>query len=137
MLVSNIIADVRKTAAERPSVVYLDKDCRYAAGNCSDGSIGCIFGQVLSNLGVDVKEYDATDNGYGENIVPDINHILNEDSFVGNERDIHWCDLVQEYQDSGLSWEEAVKTADDEIVNLYPEQQGFNEDEETPADWML
>ena len=115
MLVSEVIAEVRKVVQLRPDVTYDAgvKGCQYADGICSDNSVGCLFGQVLSNLGVDVKRFDKypMPNREGDTYTPAIDRIL-KNEFVGTGQEIDWCVRVQEHQDNGLCWDDAVKEAD-------------------------
>ena len=121
MLVSDVIKEVRKIVAERPNVYYYAPEggCQYSKGECSDGSTGCLFGQVLTNLGEDVSRFDkypAPEEYKTETYIPGIDKILEE--FEGNDIDKTWCSLVQDGQDNGMSWEDAVAEADFEI-DLY------------------
>lgn len=87
---------VRKIAKERPDVKYGMPEsgtCSYDEGVCSDGSVGCIFGQAAKLLGEPL---------YGSREITDY-------------YDDDWCLLVQTYQDKGRSWGEAVRQADMEI----------------------
>lgn len=117
MLVSNIIAEVHKIVQLRPDVSYDPGvgECKYADGTCSDNSVGCLFGQVLSNLGIDVNRFDnypVSDRPECmSTYIPSINKIL-EKEFEGTEEEINWCAKVQEKQDDGLCWEDAVYAAD-------------------------
>jgi len=115
MLVSKVIAELRKIVQLKPETIYSSggHGCKYADGTCSDGSIGCLFGQVLSNLGEDVKRFDNYPMLCQENIyyTPAIDKILTNE-FEGTAEEINWCAKVQEHQDNGCSWKEAVKEAD-------------------------
>jgi hypothetical protein len=118
MLVSNIIAEVYKIVQVRPDVTYNPGigGCKYADGICSDNTVGCLFGQALSNLGVDVKRFDKYPmplNGEGT-YTPAIDRIL-QNEFVGTEQELNWCAKVQEYQDNGCSWGEAIKEVDNTL----------------------
>lgn len=124
MLVSDIIAEVRKVVKERPDVYYNpDGICKYSSGACSDGSIGCIFGQVFTNLGIDAKKFDEypTPEGIsptiygGKTYVPGIDCILRHEFNCEEILELEWCGTVQNGQDGGLSWKEAVLEADREL----------------------
>lgn len=121
MLVSEIIAEVRKIVQVRPDVTYNPGigGCKYANGICSDNTVGCLFGQALSNLGVDVKRFDKypiTQHKHDSTAtyVPAIDKILTNE-FEGSAQEINWCAKVQEQQDGGAYWKDAVKEADNEV----------------------
>lgn len=121
MLVSDIIAEVRKIVKERPDVYYNpDGMCKYSEGVCSDGSIGCIFGQAFTNLGINAKKFDQypVPEGmlnYGKNYIPGIDHILRHEFNCEDILELEWCGTVQNGQDGNLSWKEAVLEADREL----------------------
>lgn len=119
---SDIIAEVRKIAKERPDVYYNpDGMCKYSSGECSDGSIGCIFGQAFTNLGIDAKKFDKypvphhTSINGSTTYVPSIDHILRNEFNCKEVLELEWCGTVQNGQDGGLSWKEAVLEADREL----------------------
>lgn len=117
MLVSDIIAEVRRIVQLRPDVTYNASNygCKYADGYCSDGSVGCIFGQVLSNLGERVQRFDEYPiPDCNKTYTPSIGKIL-ENEFGCSDNEYVWCERVQELQDNGLSWGEAVKMTDMEF----------------------
>ena len=45
-----LVAEVRSIASDRGEVTYPDGPCFYDKGECSDGSVGCVFGQALDNI---------------------------------------------------------------------------------------
>lgn len=83
---------VREITKERPDVTYetFEGGCHYDAGECSDGTIGCIFGQVSAALGEPMTGTKS------------ITHYFNDP----------WCILVQQYQDRGMKWSVAIQRAD-------------------------
>lgn len=104
MKIEEIIAGVREKAAKSPTNVYQADNCLYNGGNCSDGSIGCIFGQVLKDLGQPVDEGDE-----GRDIIIILGILGIESSSLQKQ----WCGSVQDSQDFGIEWKKAVDKADD------------------------
>lgn len=104
-----LVSEVRKLAAERPDFTYKTPEweisCLY--WHKETGTPGCIFGHALANLGVDVSR--ITRSNAIDIALPEI---------IGNDyykipSDIRmWFNQVQEYQDVGISWGEAVVDAD-------------------------
>lgn len=115
-MIDQIIATVRKLAADSPNNVYsrpggIDSVCKYFSGKCSNGSTGCIFGQAFLELELDIDEDIDEDFGMGIVALLDIELNIEEEYHKKN-----WCDKVQRVQDSELSWSEAIKRADE----MYP-----------------
>lgn len=105
---------VRELAKRSPNNVY-DKDeeygsCFYSTGKCSDGSMGCIFGQALTVLGVNAAFFDNLDKGAS----PYIDTVLDTLKIKTTPKQENWALLVQDSQDGQLSWKEAVECADEE-----------------------
>lgn len=110
----SIEAEVRRLAAERPTYIYMETEdddfaCRYVD---EDGAPGCIFGHALSNLGISIERLRVFDAFYEtsdrETLGASIDRVMEELRVRGSV----WFFLVQEYQDRGFSWAEAVKAAD-------------------------
>ncbi len=97
-----LIETVRKIARERPDVTSDTKTCMYESGVCSDGSVGCLFGQAFEAMGW--KPYDPVAS-------QTIDKVLNGE--VGYGGKVYWCADVQEVQDCGVPWGEAVRQVDD------------------------
>lgn len=98
----DVIAEVRRLAAESPDCVYEspDGDCHYQRGECSNGSVGCIWGQALRRWGIidESRERAAVlVSRYGAGL---------------SDQQHEWVHAVQEFQDRGESWGDAVKAAD-------------------------
>ena len=98
-----LISEVRKIASERPDVVSDSKTCMYESGVCSDGSVGCLFGQGFAAM--DWKPY-TTGVRMGIQGVFDV--------FYGENEKLDWCSDVQDNQDGGMSWAKSVKSADEQ-----------------------
>ena len=106
--IKEIVKSVRKLARKHPKVWY-DKGkesyCCYSRGLCSNNSVGCIFGQVLSSYGIDVV---SIDNRGAE----DIDALLSELGINWEDVDQDWFREVQEHQDNGMTWGESIELAD-------------------------
>lgn len=105
MTITELIARVREEANKRPNNVYRpdvkDRDdlaCFYNSGVCSDGTIGCIFGQILS-----VNSYHGCLS---------IERVLEGIGMSASDDQILWCTMVQNHQDRGHTWSECVRYAD-------------------------
>lgn len=100
-----IIAEVRRLAAERPDYVYeKPPGSTFCLYRHEDGSPGCIFGQALDNLGVGLDEHT-----YGT-----IGIVLFDLGVAKTDQQANWMTSVQHYQDNGRPWAEAVAKADEE-----------------------
>jgi hypothetical protein len=100
----DVVKEVKKLAAEKPMNKYhkppgVAMICSYHRGRCTDGSVGCIFGQVLVRLGHPI----GGDGG--------IAHMLSMMGLDLFDEASDWCQDVQKYQDSGMEWGDAVKRA--------------------------
>lgn len=110
-MIDKIIEMVRAKAAANPNAVYFPPDasnfCSYNKGDVIDNgeviSHGCIFGQVLKELGQSVGDYDGSiDNVLHKKFEP-----------VFDRDDILWCHDVQSHQDDRVRWGDAVRLADE------------------------
>lgn len=108
-----VVSAVRELAAARPDTIYNRTGmgrCEYAAGECSDGSVGCLFGQALKSLGI--EPWKLRDQG-GNRIsfaLGDLGIIPVADKF--EDPDVRWCARVQRSQDGGSNWKMAIVYAD-------------------------
>lgn len=106
--------EVVKLAQESPDNTYAGIPglyppvCKYAEGKCRNGSVGCIFGQAFQRLGVDPAEVDWI----GEGVISDVLEALRIETDSGQRV---WADKVQEEQDRGICWDEAIEAADAEV----------------------
>lgn len=93
---------IRKMAEERPDNRYEpfvgDGSCFYDIGECTDGSVGCIFGQAWPSL-----------TGYKPIFVLASN-------LPGTTKLLLWFQKVQEFQDRGRKWRDCIQYADQEVV---------------------
>lgn len=101
-----LVDEVRKLAKENPDNNYNNgyqkAQCFYNKGECSNGTIGCLFGQAMKRLGVS----DDQLNGFGSKPIRDI---LRENRVKHNENLFSWCEDVQMSQDDGLPWGKCVE----------------------------
>ncbi len=108
--VKDIIQEVRRLAKESPDNKYENIDgCFYSQGMCTNGSIGCMFGQAFKNLGIKIP-----DNLDRSGIVG----VLSELKLSEFNDHSMWCLDVQKLQDTRTTWGEAVSTADQEWKNV-------------------
>jgi hypothetical protein len=103
--VTQVIAKVRELAKDRPNNKYLNKPCFYQKGECSDKTIGCIFGQVLKALGYEFVE-DEPKN------ISNLMFTLGMDLGM---KEYEWVSMVQQNQDFDKTWEESVRLADEYV----------------------
>lgn len=111
---------VRRKINESPNVVYNRPEggimCQYDSGVCSDGSVGCIWGQAFRELGL------VDDLHLNQSLVTYFDlHDIPVDRLS-----LAWAAAVQAGQDRGLSWGQAgdlaevfVNNLDDTIQSLY------------------
>lgn len=109
---SDLIAEVRRVAAERPDYNYREEirkvgfdDCVYQLPN---GEPGCLIGQGLFPLMED-KNIFSEFPGLNED---DVEGLEVAGLIDGTEREIAWLSRAQIRQDAGFTWSEAVAVAD-------------------------
>ena len=132
-------AAVREIAAERPDFVYTKQparqgydcegsECSYVSAGISvdHQGEGCIVGQALMRIGFDKELLAEIQGGVAQDIRDFLAHPVFQERFEGlsqienlhdprNHR-LRWLSRVQGAQDTGSSWEEAVKEADRALV---------------------
>ncbi len=101
-----LVAEVRKIAAERPDTRYEHKGCFYDQNECSDGSVGCVFGQAFR--AIDWVPYKSGEKFY-------IAGVLLREGYASSDLRLKWCGVFQCQQDRGFTWEEGIVVADEEI----------------------
>lgn len=111
--VEDLIAEVRRLAAENPNFNYKeacgpewDGTCTYAP---TDQTPACIIGQALTNLGITRQNVYE---GHG------VNRFLGDIVGDYDRQTGHWLAWVQGEQDRGLPWAEAVAAADVEYPGV-------------------
>ena len=109
----NLVDEVKKLAKEQPDFIYIPPESKEAGGwrvcyydkgnNCS----GCIFGQAISRINSTFSfvKYNPDNNGNTNirRLIEDNIDVTDEDRCL-----INWCTTVQNRQDKGYSWSEAV-----------------------------
>ncbi len=118
--ISDLIKEVRRLANENPDFVYPEfkkphngRTCSYLKSEKSD--VGCIFGQAILNIQPDLKEFlihfdCEVDSGIKkclQTLFPDIDLTYPSTS----REQLDWCEKVQDEQDRGSTWGEAIKIA--------------------------
>ena len=105
---ADVVAQVRALAQERPDYVYQrplgnpETECSYLTG--ADGQ-GCIMGQALTRLGVSIEALSTIE---GENVMAALPRL----AVRTTPSDGWWLRAVQEQQDHGSTWGQAVRRAD-------------------------
>lgn len=132
----DVVAEVRKIAAEMPDFVYTDQGADLGPGEftapCSylGRSVGdeqgqaCIVGTALQRLGVsrdDLLEQE------GNCALDAVRLLLSPTEPRLPVR--YWLAHVQQAQDTGFSWGDAVRMADGEVVRR-PEDEGLEDDDD-------
>jgi hypothetical protein len=122
---STIFWTVTRLAMANPDTKY-KKDtlgsgpnCKYAAGECSNGTVGCIIGQALKASGVTLKpEWDTGNGNTASAIIDDLieERIIEEPEQTGRYK--IWLDDVQGSQDTGDTWQEALNHANRRMTEL-------------------
>lgn len=105
MKATELISKVKELASDFPHAVYSEQQtCYYTRGRVYDGpdTPGCIFGQALRE-----DYYEILVNNDQETIT-DVLELIGID-FDGDQGD--WFLTVQEHQDKGEEWSEAVAIA--------------------------
>lgn len=112
-----VVKRVREIAKENPDFIYTDQgandsECSYLGRSMSEPNVGqgCIVGQALLDLGVTREEMvEAEIEGVPGYEV--LEYLGIESKFKHNI----FLDYVQESQDDGETWKEAVEYADNEV----------------------
>ena len=112
---------IRDRVAEAPDNKYKELEgsdsCAYTVGNCSDGSTGCIFGQILPdgicNRFETVKKIEDDHGEIFYGVTTEcISDVLSTGLGIDDEEFLTWCSDMQGCQDSGNHWQEALDNAD-------------------------
>lgn len=114
--VEQIIAATREEITARPDVIY-SGICSYSDGVCTDGSVGCVFGQVFKKLGVQIDDK--------WNCVS-IGGLLTRLKIPYTVPQRKWLLEIQSSQDRNETWSSVLKTAD--AVIPLPGNPNFYED---------
>lgn len=80
-----------------------DPGCFYTKGECSNGSIGCVFGQVLTMLGFPMKMFDDGTNS------PNIHTVCNSLGILSKGETVAKLVKIQQRQDKLFPWGECIK----------------------------
>lgn len=94
--------------ANSENVYYREEPtkCHYTRGKCSNGTVGCVFGQILPHDEFDLKEIDAAQK---DNSISSVLKCCTDIPFSVRA----WCNSIQHKQDQGRTWGEALCYAED------------------------
>ena len=108
--VSEVAKEVRRLADTFPNFQYVPPgpSCKYLEEKDGEKVGSCIVGQALVNLGLDKDELSKYEGESGY-------MVLSETCEVDGMNQLEWVDTVQDHQDYGRVWGEAIKAADYEI----------------------
>ena len=103
---------IRENPDTRYIKPYNDSGCYNTIGICTNGTTGCVFGQILIKLGHSPRENSS---------------IRNELQCLGfqDRLEINWAQDIQGYQDSNMTWGESLAKANlkyPEIKEKYGEE---------------
>ena len=109
-----LVKTVRDIVRERPDVRYqAQRACSYIAGNCTDGSVGCLIGQALVKLGV-TFDADETTKRISTLVQPFCDDSTDELRKYNNAANT-WLAHVQSAQDHKEVWIDCVTYADADV----------------------
>lgn len=88
-------------------------DCSYSRGVCSNGAAGCLFGQVLANLGIEPSSLpdSRTIACLLKNEIAFTVDWNDRDKGEDRERIVRWAYRMQVEQDRGESWGRCLDVA--------------------------
>lgn len=113
-----LVAKVLELAETSPDNKYIMEDssvgCLYTSGSCSNGAVGCIFGQALTALNPDLRGYlETVDNrDTGKNIDVVLRELKDNgelEMLNGAHMVVSACARLQNQQDSGKAWRDALE----------------------------
>ena len=115
---SEIEQEVRSIAEKNPDFVYDRPDPNRGCLYAYDGKPSCIVGHALSNLGVEIEFLQhldtAIDGGVGV-----LEALQTYDEFeIDDDQAADLVSLVQNFQDSGVPWGQAVEAAEEEAAKM-------------------
>lgn len=113
-VIEQLVKEVRRLAAESPDNVYQDFIGRYEIGKCSNGTIGCIFGQAGRNLNIDWIKDNLNDSMR-------IGGLIEKQNLGVDRKIIDWCNEVQCSQDEYSAWGICIERGDDRYPGVYDE----------------
>lgn len=111
---SQLIERIRIVAATEPDFVYPPIVCTYLPNEMAH--CGCIVGEALADLGVDRALLQIIDhlapqgipvNWAARPVIAVLGDVVERDALLSL-----WVSRVQNLQDEGVSWGDAIKTAD-------------------------
>ena len=119
---------ITKYGRERADVVYSPKegdDCLLLKGTCTDGSVGCIWGQAAKELGMpdDVLKLIDDENKDAEKMLDLLENrelLVRDPGMSAYDRNDfqYWANVVQSNQDQGDTWGEAITKATEQSEGI-------------------
>lgn len=119
-IVDNLARKVRELAIARPETVYRPSPtgqaspatrCSYLGGTCTDGTVGCLVGQAFFAIGFTADQLRPVDH---LGIEEALENLLPSEFSAEEYRQVRWLESVQNAQDNGHPWHEAIDIADQE-----------------------
>jgi hypothetical protein len=124
----DLVRKVRELAAANPEYVYQKPaddpsgfSCLYVHTSEDGSPGGCIFGRALRELGVPAEWFPGREGNNvldlletlwpGRKWARSYDRTVIGDSYIGT-----WCSRVQGYQDERKTWAEAVRLADEVVL---------------------
>lgn len=109
--IKTLVKTVREIVRKRPDVIYEAKHtCSYIAGNCTDGSVGCLIGQALVKLGVTFDADETTKRI--STLVQPFRDDSTDEAKKYNDVARDWLQHVQCAQDRKEAWIDCITYAD-------------------------
>ena len=113
LLHSPLIDAVRALADRHPDAVYEKGDasgCSYTQGVATNGHMGCLIGQALVACGVTRSELRSVQTQGISDVVEEC--LFTERFGEADVSEEDWLRTVQDHQDDGWTWSDAVAYAD-------------------------
>lgn len=106
-----IIAEIRKVAAERPDAIVDLGGCVYIDRR---GNPSCLVGHALFNLGLLDELLPDPFEEYGPGAWNEtaFDHMYHSIAPGMEQIEVEWITVAQKVQDSDKTWSESVRTAD-------------------------
>jgi hypothetical protein len=114
--IEQLVAEVTRLAQENPENSYEQTAiaCYYNKGTCTNGTVGCIFGQAFRNLEQPLE--DIFDSHCGNTGIR-IGIVLKELKLNNIPELVNWCSEFQYWQDRHCSWNQCLVNANKSIQN--------------------
>lgn len=113
---SELVKTVKAIIQSRPDVIYstILEDglgaCYYSKGKCSDGTLGCVFGQAFQAMGFKIPSANDSDS---------INSIIENFAVGVTQRQQDMCEGIQDWQDKENTWKTSLDMANKQLRSKY------------------